>query len=80
MNKSQQHKQYVKRILTPIYNDPKTGFRGRNKLFKYIQTLELEFPISRRDVAYFLSNIESYQLHLIRPRDLFIFNDYSEKS
>ena len=65
MNKSESHKDYVSRVLTPLYKNPSSGFKGRDTLFDLIKT---DDPmISRRDVSYFLSNVESHQLHLVRP-------------
>ncbi len=50
MNKSESHKDYVARVLTPLYKNPSSGFKGRDTLFDLIKT---QYPmISRRDVAY----------------------------
>lgn len=68
MNKSPEHVEYVRRTLLPIYNDPQTGYVGRDKLFHLVKGMALRRAISRRDIAFFLSNIESRQLHLVRPR------------
>lgn len=67
MNKSDHHKDHVAAILTPLYSSAEHGFKGRDALFDEIKEYHPE--ISRRDVAYFLSNVESHQLHLVRDRN-----------
>ena len=64
MNATQEHKEYVSRILTPLYN---RSPQGRDSLYAAIKT---RFPnISQRDVTYYLSNVEAHQLHLVRPQE-----------
>ena len=72
MNATEDHKRYVRETLLPIYNDPSTGYKGRDALYAHIRPLH--HNISRRDVAYFLANLEAHQLHLIRRRDKTIRN------
>ena len=58
---------YIHHYLSALYEDPSTGYRGRDPL--YAAARERGFNISRRDVAWWLGHSETNQLHLIRPRD-----------
>mgnify|MGYP001595898211 CR=1 FL=1 len=58
--------EYIVNFLEKLYNDPKTGLRGIDKLFKYIQ--ERYVGISRADVEKFVKNNETNQLHLPRVK------------
>lgn len=63
MNATAEHKQFVARTLLPIY---KASPCGRDKMLFKVQAMNL--PISKRDIEYFLKNLETHQLHLQRPR------------
>jgi transposase InsO family protein len=47
--------------LAKFYDDPETGFQGRDRMFAKI--FADYAGISRRDIAKFLSNLETHQIH-----------------
>lgn len=67
MNKSDEHKEYCVQVLLPLYQDAP---RGRDKLYNRVKEIQdgLDAHVSKRDVEYFLKNLETHQLHLGRPR------------
>ena len=60
-NKQIVFKEEINDFLIDFYNDPKTGYQGRDKLFSKIQNDYI--GISRRDVLNFLNNLETNQVH-----------------
>jgi hypothetical protein len=48
-------------FLKGFYDNPETGFQGRDRMFAKI--VQDYVGISRRDIAKFLSNLETYQIH-----------------
>jgi transposase InsO family protein len=48
-------------FLKGFYDNPETGFQGRDRMFAKIAQDCVE--ISRRDIAKFLSNLETHQIH-----------------
>jgi IS30 family transposase len=51
----------VKQFLIDYYNDPETGYQSHDRLFAWIY--QDYYGVSRRDIATFLQNLETAQIH-----------------
>lgn len=60
-------KEDITTFLTNVYNDPQSGLIGRDKLFAKIYASFAGVP--KRDVAAFLKNHETHQLHQIPKKE-----------
>lgn len=60
-------KEAIEKILTAVYNDPETGLVGRDKFWARIY--EYYAGIKKSDVAKFLKNNETHQLHQIPKKE-----------
>jgi len=53
-------------FLRDVFDDPSTGFVGRDKLFDHIK--QRYIGVSRTDIASFLRNFETQQVHAQIPQ------------